>query len=103
MAFAFAPDFGEDDVFREAEGAEDADDEPGGVEFPPAVAVGGGALVGVVVVMPAFAKGHDADEPVIATAVARVVVAVAPQVRPGIDGPGAVPVDDGPHENAPDE
>src|SRR5687768_10392824 len=62
-------DFGD-----EAEALEDADGEPGEVELPPAMAVGGGPLLGVVVVVPAFAVCEEADEPVVAAVVVGFVV-----------------------------
>src|ERR1700722_19028702 len=75
---AAAHDFfgGGDDFVGQADEGEGFDGEVGHVEFPPAHAVGGGALVGVVVIMPAFAHGQDGDPPVIAGVVFGFEVAI---------------------------
>ena len=67
------------------------------------VAVGSCPLVGVVVVVPAFAVGPKADEPVVAAVVVGFVVAVAPDVGERVDAPGNVPSEHGSHQHAPDK
>ena len=57
----------------------------------------------MVVVVPAFAVGQRGDPPVVPRPLAGLVGLVAPNVRRRIDQPGAVPADDDPHENSPDD
>ena len=66
------------DVPRQADLFHHPDAPVGDVDFPPAVALAGDALVGVVVVVPAFAEGEDADPPEVAAVVGRLVVASSP-------------------------
>lgn len=47
-----------DDVPHQPDPLPQPDHHPGHVEFPPPMAVSGGALVGVVIVVPAFAEGQ---------------------------------------------
>ena len=65
-------------LFGQAQHLEEADHHVGDVDFPPAVAVDGQALMRVVVVVPAFAVAEQGDPPQVAAAVGRFVVAVAP-------------------------
>ncbi len=75
----------------------------GDIQFPPAVAVAGDSWEGVMVVVPAFAPGEQADPPQVTTVVGCFVGAVAPDVRCGIDGPGDVQHIDQAHEHPPDD
>ena len=51
------------DVPRQAGFFHQQDYPVGDVDFPPAMALAGDALVGVVVVVPTFAKGQEANPP----------------------------------------
>src|SRR5687767_1861943 len=79
------------DVFHQADFFEQPDGNPGDVEFPPLVAVGGSPLVGMVVVVPAFAVAPQADEDVVAAVIVRLVVAIPPDVGHRVHRPGNVP------------
>ena len=92
-----------DDVPGEAEFFQGADRVVGEIEFPPFVAVAGHALVGVVVVVPAFAPAEQADPPEVLAVVGGFVVAVAPDVRRRVDEPGDVVDPDHADEHAPDD
>ena len=80
-----------------------ADDNPGHVDLPPLMAVARGAGIGVMVVVPAFAGGKERDQRVVAAYVGRRVVAVAPEMRNGIDRPRNVPRDHRAQRSAPDK
>src|SRR6185437_13956214 len=62
----------------EADARQEADGEPGVVDFPPAVTMARRARVGVMVVVPAFAVGDQADDDVVAAVLVGLVIAVAP-------------------------
>ena len=79
-------------IVDQAEFLEDPDRQPTDIEFPPLMSVRGGSLVGMMVVVPAFAVGDQTDQPVVATVVLGLVVPVAPDVGHGVDTPGDVPV-----------
>jgi len=51
----------------------------------------GRTLVGVMVVVPAFAGGHDADQPVVPALITRLVGLIPPKMRQRVDRPGDVP------------
>src|SRR4029078_12910916 len=53
------------DVPHQADGGHRPDDVPGRIEFPPVEAVARGALVAVVVVVPAFANGEHGGHDVV--------------------------------------
>ena len=72
----------------------------GDVEFPPAMAVGGAALIGVVIVVPPFTIADQADEPVVAAVLVGFVIPIAPHVRHRIDAPGDMPDRHGSDEDA---
>ena len=76
--------------------------EPGDVEFPPFMSVSSGTLVGVVVVVPAFAIAQQTYEQVIPTVIVRFVVAVTPYVRNRVDTPGDMPGEHRSHKDTPD-
>ena len=61
---------------------------------------GGG---GVVVVVPAFAGGQQADDRIVAAAVGRLVIPIAPDMGYGIDRPGGVPDQHRAQRPGPDE
>src|ERR1700709_1507312 len=67
-------------VGGEADTRQKADGEPGVVDFPPAMAMARRARVGVMVVVPAFAVGDQADDDVVAAVLASLVAAVGPQM-----------------------
>src|SRR5262245_13016631 len=69
-----------DDIPREACPFEQADQQPGDVELPPAQAMAGGTGIGVVIVVPALAGGEDPDEHVVLAVVVGSIAAVAPQM-----------------------
>src|SRR4051812_42618607 len=79
-----------DDVPGEADLFHEPDGPVGHVDFPPAVTLTGDALIGVVVVVPAFVEGEDADPPEVAAVVSGFVVAVTPKVGGRVDEPGDV-------------
>src|SRR5262245_24392458 len=69
-----------DDVPRKACPFEQADQQPGDVELPPAQAMAGGTGIGVVIVVPALACGEEPDEHVVLAVVVGSIAAVAPQM-----------------------
>ena len=87
----------------ESELLQDMDDDVAEIKLPPFQAVAGGDGEGVVVVVPAFAQGQDAEEPVVAALVVGVVGASAPEVADGVDAPGDVMHHEKTHKAAPDE
>ena len=90
-------------VVDEAEFFEGQDRKPTDIELPPFVAVGGSSLVGMVVVMPAFAVGDQTDQPVVAAIVLGLVVSITPDMGHGVNAPGDVPVENRSDEYSPDE
>ena len=58
---------------------------------------------GMVIVVPAFTEGKQADPPEVPRAVAGLVIAIAPDVSGGIDEPGDVVDDDDPGAHGPQE
>jgi len=75
----------------------------GDVDFPPIKAVASGALVAVVVVVPAFAERDEGENETVAGIVGGIKAAVAPEVREGIDRSRAVEEGGGADEESPDE
>jgi hypothetical protein len=69
-----------DDVPCKACPFEHADQEPGDVELPPPPAVASRTGIGVMIVVPAFARGEDPDEDVVLAVVVGLIAAVAPQM-----------------------
>jgi hypothetical protein len=61
------------------------------VDFPPAMAVTRRARIGVMVVVPAFAVGDEADNDVVAAVLAGLKAPITPQMRHRINGPGDMP------------
>ena len=92
-----------DDMGGEAEDFHDTDDAVGEVEFPQSVSVSSHSLVGMMIVVPAFAEGEQADPPEVSRAVAGLVIAIAPDMSGGIDEPGDVVDDDDPGAHGPQE
>src|SRR5207244_2408321 len=76
LSLAYHSRRGLPNVVRQVKQAQDADDQVARVELPPAEAVPGGSGEGVMVVVPSFAKGEDAEEEAVA---AMVVVAIGPR------------------------
>src|SRR5690606_26229725 len=58
------------------------------VELPPVEALVGAALVGMMVVVPAFAQGQEREEWIVAARVAALIAAPAEDVGKGVDGEG---------------
>lgn len=75
-------------VGRQAHQLQGADHHPRHVELELLEAVPSRELECVVVVVPAFTKGEDADPPVVAREVAGVVGLRAPDVADAVDEPG---------------
>src|SRR5450756_1595787 len=71
--------------------SQEANGEPGVVDLPPAMTVARRTRIGVMVVVPAFAVGDEADNQVVAAVLVGLVVPVAPQLRHRIDSPGNMP------------
>ena len=71
------------------------------VELPPRVSVTSCARIGVMIVVPAFAVGEEADQNIVAAILAGFVVTIPPTMRHGIDGPRRMQVQDGAYEHAP--
>src|SRR5215213_1795072 len=67
-------------VGGKADPFQEADRQPGVVDLPPAMAMPRRAWIGVVVVVPAFAVGDQADDKVVAAVLIGLVVPVAPHV-----------------------
>src|SRR5882672_5468488 len=65
------------------------------INFPPAMTVARRARIGMVVVMPAFAIGDEADDDVVAAVFVGLVVPVTPQMRHRINSPRNMPYEDG--------
>src|SRR6185295_14926828 len=83
----------ERDVCRKAEPHEKTNSLPCEVEFPPMVTMSRRLGIGVVVVVPPFTGGDEADERVVAAIVRCRVIAIAPNMGHRIDGPSGVPDD----------
>src|SRR5207245_6777129 len=63
----------------------------------------GGGGEGMMVVVPAFAEGQDAEQEVVAAVIAARVRTAAPDVAYGIDAPGNVVDQEDARQAAPDE
>ena len=95
-------EFGDLDLFGEAEFAEDPDAVVVDVELVPGETVTCADGVGVVVVVPAFAAGEQSDPPVIAGVVLGLEAALAPEMGGGVDEPGGVKADGDAEECSPE-
>lgn len=62
-----------------------------------------GSLVCMMIVVPAFPIGDQANDPVVAAVVLRFVISVAPDVGHRIDAPSDMPVQNRPYKNSPDQ
>ena len=76
------------------------------IDLPPVKALPGRGLVVVMVVMPAFAQGHEREEPVISAVVGRLITPATKHVCQGIDAEGNVTAEhcadaESPHEPRP--
>jgi hypothetical protein len=96
-------EFGDLDLFSEAELAEHPDAVVVDVELVPGEAVASTDWMGVVVIVPAFAAGEDGDPPVVAGVVLGFEAALAPEVSCGVDQPGGVKADGDPKEGSPED
>ena len=95
-------EFGDLDLFGEAEFAEDPDAVVVDVELVPCETVTRADGVGVVVVVPAFAACEYGDPPVVAGVVFGFEAAFAPEVSGGVDEPGGVKADGDAEECSPE-
>ena len=102
-ASGLAYELGFDDLGCQAKPHQDEDDAVGQVEFPPAMPDRGCGGVVVMVVVPAFAQGHHAHEPVVPAAFAGVIIAIAEEVGQGIDRPRYMPAQHRSYHSPPDE
>jgi hypothetical protein len=91
------------DVSREANSLEQADCEPNDVELPPKVTVAGGARIGVMVVVAAFAGREHRDPKIVSASVVRCVIAVTPQMGDRIHAHGTLKYSHAPHDATPDQ
>src|SRR5271165_6919708 len=57
----------------------------------------------MVIIVPAFAKGEEGEEPIVLAGVRRLITDRAEEVRERIDGKGVVPEENGAEAEAPDE
>jgi hypothetical protein len=90
------------DIPSEAEFRQYPDRQIGGIELPPLMAVAGRTLIGVMIVVPAFAMSEVTDKQVVAAILVCCVAAVAPHVGEGIDRPSLMPDKHGANDDAPD-
>src|SRR5262249_33687227 len=63
----------------------------GNINFPPEKALARAGHVVVMIVVPAFAEGHQGEQPVVPAGVRRLVAARTEKMRKRIDGEGIVP------------
>ena len=89
------------DVPGEADKAQCGDAIPVRVELVPGQAVTGGLRMGVMVVVPSFAKGQQRHPEAVARGVSGGKSARAPHVGGGVDQPGGVQAEHGAKEDAP--
>src|SRR5205814_1240934 len=94
----FRIEFGNLDLFCEADFAEKPDAIVVDVELVPDEAVTRADGMGVVVVVPAFAAGEQRDPPAITGVVLGLEAAVAPEMSGGVHQPGGVETDGDPQE-----
>src|SRR5947207_5568029 len=73
------------------------------VDFPPEEALTGAGHVMVMIVVPAFAEGHESKEPVVAAGVRRLITARTEKMRERIDGEGVMPEGGGGEAEAPED
>src|SRR6516165_7299147 len=98
-----SPSCGQPDVPGEAEQGESADDPVARVELPPPQTVAGRGRKSVVIVVPSFPQGQDAEEEIVPTVVVGRVGLATPQMTDGVDAPGHVVGQAHPDEAAPQE
>jgi hypothetical protein len=96
-------EFGDLDLFGEADFAENPDAVVVDVELVPGEAVASADGMSVVVVVPAFAAGEHGDPPVVAGVVLGLEAALAPEVSGGVDKPRSVEADGDAEEGSPEE
>src|SRR5256885_2021136 len=94
-------DFAE--VPDEAEPGEGFEGVVSDVDFPPEEALAGAGHVMVMIVVPAFAEGHESEEPVVAAGVRGLVTARTEKMRERIDGEGVMPEERGAEAEAPED
>lgn len=92
---------GQAQIPNDSEPAQDPQDVEGDIHFPPKEALVGGALVVMVIVVPAFAEREQGQEEIIAAQVGRLIAAAPPNVAQGVDEEGNVIDSHGAHEKAP--
>ena len=92
-----------DHITREPQRHKKPDRQPCNIELPPAMAMTRRPWIGVVVVVPTLTIAEEADDDVVAAALVSRIVAITPQMRDRVNGPGDVPHQHGAHEDAPNE
>ena len=88
-------------LYGQAQHGQQTNRQIGDIHLPPAVAMGGVAPIGVVIVVPPFAVRDQGHEPVIAAVLIGLVGAVAPNMRQRIHAPRDMPYGHGADEDAP--
>src|SRR5258706_9821453 len=78
-------------VARQPKPRQKTNGEIGVVNFPPAMTMARRARIGMMVVMPAFAVGDEADNDVVAAVLVGLVIPVTPQMRHRINSPRDMP------------
>src|SRR6185437_3331030 len=90
-------------VPHEPQARHQTNDQRSQVELPPGHTVVGHRRERVVIMMPTFTEGEQADQPVVATLVFDVKGTIAEGVANRVDRPGDVIDDDDAHESTPEE
>jgi hypothetical protein len=96
-------ELGDEDLFGEADFAEEPDAVVVDVELVPGEAVARADGVSMVVVVPAFPAGEERDPPVVAGVVLGLEAALAPEVGRGVDQPGGVKAESDAEEGSPED
>ena len=78
------------DRFRQPKKLKCPDTPPVDVDLVPGDSMSRGSWVGMMVIVPALAKGQQRDPPVVLRIITRGEPARAPHVRRGVDQPGGV-------------
>src|SRR5262249_34658890 len=97
------PGSGQNDPRCQAKLGQKSYDLPRQIEFPPFVAVPRRTGIGVVIVVPSFARSEKADDRVVAAIVVGGVISITPNVSHRVDGPRRVPDQHGAQRAAPDK
>src|SRR5579863_5010713 len=97
-----AVQLGHFEIGSESDALQNVDQNPGVVDLVPGQPVANRCWMGMVVVVPAFAKRQCGNPPVVPRVVARGKPASAPHMSSGIDQPRGVQTKNHPHTNAPE-